>query len=129
MIVTLFTAGFCGLLYFVLGIRVVRLRVAHGISLGHDGNDILNARIRAHANFAECVPFILILMGLIENQAGPGRRILAAIGILVVVVRLSHVVGMARPSPNPFRVAGAAGTYLILVGLSLWAIVLALGSV
>ena len=115
MMITLVTAGCCGLLYFVLSLRVMR---------GDGGHDPLLARIRAHANFGEYVPIILILMGLIESRTGV-TELLTSTGVLLFLIRIAHAVGMARPAPNPWRIAGAAGTWIILVGLSVWAIVLA----
>lgn len=125
MMITLVTAGFCGLLYFVLTFRVVQSRQAHKVMIGDGGHDPLLARIRAHANFAEYVPLLLVLMGAIEVRIGSGDQTLAATGIVLFLVRISHAIGMARPAPNPFRIAGAAGTWIVLVGLSIWAIVLA----
>jgi uncharacterized membrane protein YecN with MAPEG domain len=124
MMVTLVTAGCCGLLYFVLSFRVVQMRLAHRINLGDGGNDPLLSRIRAHANFAEYVPIILILMGLIEMRTGV-TEMLTSTGVLLFLLRIIHAIGMARPAPNPFRVTGAAGTWIILIGLSVWAIILA----
>ena len=125
MMITLVTAGFCGLLYFILSIRVVQSRQAHNVMTGDGGHDALLSRIRAHANFAEYVPFILILMGAIEARIGAGSELLASTGILLFLIRISHAIGMARPAPNPFRIAGAAGTWIVLLGLSIWAIALA----
>lgn len=121
--VTLITAGFCGLLYFILSVRVVQLRAAHRVSLGDGGQEALLSRIRAHANFAEYVPIILVLLGLIESREG-ATELLTATGVLLFLVRVAHAVGMARAAPNPFRVVGAAGTWIILIGLSVWAVVL-----
>jgi len=124
MMVTLVTAGCCGLLYFILSLRVVQLRQAHKVTIGDGGHDPLLSRIRAHANFAEYVPIILILMGLIEMRTGT-TELLTATGIVLFLIRIAHALGMARPAPNAFRIAGAAGTWIILVGLSVWAIILA----
>lgn len=123
MMVTLITAGFCGLLYFVLSVRVVQLRGTHKVALGDGGNEALLSRIRAHANFAEYVPIVLILIGLIESRVG-ATELLTSTGVLLFLVRVSHAIGMARPTPNPFRVVGAAGTWIILIGLSIWAVAL-----
>lgn len=125
MMITLVTAGFCGLLFFILSFRVVQGRQAHKVMLGDGGHDPLLARIRAHANFAEYVPFILVLIGAIEFRVGSGNETLAATGILLFLLRIAHAIGMGRAAPNPFRIAGAAGTWIILIGLSIWAIVLA----
>ncbi len=122
MMVTLVTAGCCGLLYLVLTFRVGQLRHVHKVSLGDGGNDLLLSRIRAHANFAEFVPIILILMGLIELRTGV-TELLTSTGVLLFLIRICHAVGMARPAPNPFRLAGATGTSIILAGLSIWAII------
>ncbi|MBV8972514.1 MAG: MAPEG family protein [Sphingomonadaceae bacterium] len=124
MLATTITAGFCGLLYFILSLRVIALRQAHGVSLGDGGNTALLARIRAHANFAEYVPIILILMGLIETRTGT-TEVLTASGVLLFLIRIAHAVGMALPAPNPWRMAGTGGTWVILSGLSAWALVLA----
>ncbi len=124
MMVTLVTAGCLGLLYFVLTLRVVALRQAHKVMIGDGGHDPLLSRIRAHANFAEYVPIILVLMGLIEMRTGV-TELLTSTGIVLFVVRIAHAIGMARPAPNPFRIVGAAGTWIILVGLSINAIILA----
>jgi len=124
MMVTLVTAGCCGLLYFILSLRVVQLRQAHKVTIGDGGHDPLLSRIRAHANFAEYVPIILILMGLIEMRTGT-TELLTATGIVLFLIRIAHALGMARPAPNAFRIVGAAGTWIILVGLSVWAIILA----
>jgi len=125
MMITLVTAGFCGLLYFVLSIRVVQMRQTHKVLLGDGGHDPLLSRIRAHANFAEYVPIILVLMGAIEVGIGRGSELLASTGILLFLLRITHAIGMTKTTANPFRVAGAAGTWIILIGLSVWAIVLA----
>lgn len=124
MMVTLVTAGCCGLLYFVLSLRVVMARQAHKVMIGDGGNDALLSRIRAHANFAEYVPFVLVLMGLIELRTGT-TELLTSTGVLLFLIRIAHALGMARPAPNAFRLVGAAGTWIILVGLSVWAIILA----
>jgi hypothetical protein len=44
----------------------------------------------------------------------------------LVVARIAHVIGMARPAPNPFRAVGALVTWALLLGLSAWAIWLVL---
>ena len=122
MIVTIATAGLCGLLYFVLSLRVVLVRQSAKVSIGDGGNDLLLSRIRAHANFAEYVPICLILMLAIEASWEVSPPALWIAGLALVAVRISHALGMARAAPNAFRIAGAAGTWLVMIALSLWAI-------
>ncbi len=127
MIATLLTAGLCGLIFFVLSWRVVQVRQSAKVLLGDAGNVLLLGRIRAHANFAEYVPICLILLGAIEAASRPEHHpILMGVGITLVVVRISHAIGMTYETVNVFRIIGAAGTWLILVGLSIRAVMLAL---
>lgn len=123
MIVTITTAGLCGLILLVLSLRVVMVRGKARISLGDGGDAMLLGRIRAHANFAEYVPIILILMGLIENHTGPGVWI-GVVGVALVICRIAHAYGMGAPAPNPGRVVGTLGTFTLLAVTSIWALVI-----
>ena len=123
--VTLFTAAVCGLIYLALSYRVSQTRMGAKISIGDAGNEALITRIRTHANFAEYVPIILILMGLIELSGG-SRTLLWIVGLLLIAARIAHAIGMGRPAPNPYRMSGTAGTWLILALLSLWGLLKAL---
>lgn len=125
MIITLATAGLLGLVYFWLSWRVVQVRQSARVSIGDGGDGLLLQRIRAHANFAEYVPFCLILIGAIELSSLKPPVALPVVGAVLVVVRVAHALGMARDGANVFRIVGAAGTWLVMVGLSLWALVLA----
>ena len=85
MTVTPLYAGILALLFFVLSIRVIRMR-GTGISLGDGGNPIMLRRIRGHANFAEYVPLILLMMGFLEVSHFPAY-LLHGLGIVLVVSR------------------------------------------
>jgi uncharacterized membrane protein YecN with MAPEG domain len=125
MPVTLVTAGLCGLLYFFLSYRVVQVRRSAGVALGDGGDGELLQRIRAHANFAEYVPFCLVLTFVIENSLEVSPPLLWTAGLALVVVRAMHAVGMAKGGGNVWRVIGTAGTWTILVSLSVAALGLA----
>lgn len=121
---TLITAGILGVMYAFLSATVIRSRAKNRVSLGHGGHAELEARIRAHGNFAEYVPFVLILMGLVE-LAGGNRTVLMWSGIALVALRVLQAIGVwARVAPHPLRIAGTAGTLTLLVGYSAWAIVI-----
>ncbi len=122
---TLTTAGLLGLIYFVLSYRVIQVRVTSKISLGDGSNDTLLGRIRAHANFAEYVPMILILMAIIELWVARGPW-LWSIGTALVAARIAHAIGMAMPAPNAFRIFGTMTTFIVLTGTSVWALILGL---
>jgi uncharacterized protein len=125
MPVTLVTAGLCGLLYFLLSYRVVQVRRSAGVALGDGGDNELLQRIRAHANFAEYVPFCLLLIFVIENSLEVSPVWLWVAGLALVIVRAMHAVGMAKGGGNAWRVIGTAGTWTILVSLSVVALGLA----
>jgi uncharacterized membrane protein YecN with MAPEG domain len=123
MLVTLLTAGALGLLFLGLSARVVAGRRSGRVELGDGGNRVLLTRIRAHANFAEYVPLSLLLLFLAEQLYG-ASLFLIAMAVTLVVARLLHPLGLARPAPNIFRILGTVGTFAVLgllSGLLLWA--------
>lgn len=121
--VTLLTACLLSLIYVVLFARVVLARVRLRISLGDGGNPDMLARMRAHANFSEYVPLILILMGILElSKVNPIMLMVA--GALLVIFRIMHALGVPQAPPNALRTVGAAGTALILVCLAIGGLVL-----
>ena len=124
--ITLIFAAALGLLNIWLGMRIVRIRVSRGVSLGHGDVPGMEARCRAHANFNEYVPMALILMGLVEMNVGASRW-LWGIGALLVVARVLHPFGMDRPAPNPYRALGIILTLVSLLLLVGWAIAISYG--
>ena len=122
--VTLTIAAAAALGNLVLAYRIVRVRLKDRILLGDGGRPDLVARTRAQANFVEYVPFVLILMALIE-AAGGSPTGLGVAGGVVVAARVAHAIGMDRPTANPLRAGGALLTWAVLLGLALWALTLA----
>lgn len=107
------------LLAAVLMLRVGQARVKGKVSLG-DGDDFtLLTRIRAHGNFTESVP--LVLIGLIAlAQLGATAMVLHIFGGVYTVVRVAHAHGLAQEGGNgKGRVIGALGTLLVLLGIAL----------
>lgn len=125
--VTLITASILALLGLVLGFRVSVGRAKFRVSIGDGGNAELVTRMRTHANFVEYVPLLLVLMAALElsqvNRVG-----LMAMGVLLIVFRLMHAIGMPRPAPNIFRATGALGTYGLTAAAALWGLYLALSA-
>jgi len=122
LLVTMITAGLCGLIFLALTWGVVARRVSGKIMIGDGGDAQLLERIRAHANFTEHVPLILILLAVVELSAGHGSPFLWGAGGLLVMARIAHAIGMVRPSPNPFRAFGALASWLLILALSMWAL-------
>lgn len=106
------------LVFFALSIWVVAGRAQYRVNHGDGGQGALQRRIRAHANFAEYVPLILLLVALLEG-GGAGRITVHALLAPLVIVRLMHPIGMVAPENSMqqyvFRGAGATVTWVILV--------------
>ena len=121
--ITLGTAGVLGLIFLVLTFRVVRLRVTGRVMLGEvcEGVPQMQATVRAHANFAEYVPLALLLIGGLE-VSGASHLLLLGLALALIVARVMHPIGMARPAPNPFRAGGALLTWGVIAVASLAAI-------
>jgi uncharacterized membrane protein YecN with MAPEG domain len=121
--ITLTIAAAAAILLIWLAVRVSRLRRGYKISVGDGGNEALLCRIRAHGNYVENMPVLLILLGLVE-LAGGDARILWAAGILFILSRILHAFGMDQPSPGRLRVFGIAGSSLAIVALAIYAVVI-----
>ena len=122
--ITLTIAGAAAILHVWLSVRVSRLRRPLKIGVGDGGNEVLARRMRAHGNYAENMPLLLVLLGFTELATG-GNLWLWGAAILFVVARIAHAFGMDRPGANPLRVAGIAVSWAVLLGLGVYAILLA----
>jgi uncharacterized membrane protein YecN with MAPEG domain len=116
MTVTPFYAGILAIWFFVLSIRVVRLRLGpQGPSLGDGGNSGLQRRIRAHANFAEYVPLVVVLMAFIELSGYP-KWVVHCLGGVLLLGRLLHGYALSFSAAWAFgRSAGIGLTFLALL--------------
>jgi uncharacterized membrane protein YecN with MAPEG domain len=112
-------------LYVLLAVRVIALRRSARVAVGDGGQALLARRMRVQANFAEYVPYALLLMVLAESLEAPPAA-LHGLGVVLVVARLSHAWGMSQPREDfRFRVAGMIGTFAVLLcgaALCLWTI-------
>jgi len=122
--ITLTIAGAAAILNIWLSLRVSRLRRPLKVGIGDGGHDVLARRMRAHANFIENTPLMLILLGLVELATG-GSMLLWGAAILFILARIAHAFGMDRPGANPLRVGGIAISWVVLLGLGIYAILLA----
>jgi uncharacterized membrane protein YecN with MAPEG domain len=118
--------GFAGALSLVnlwLAYRCVRIRLNGPGGVGDLGIPSLLARMRAHANFVEYTPFVLILMALLE-YAGGSRAWLQGLGAVYLVGRIVHAFGIERPKFT-MQLIGALVTWAVLLALAVWALRLA----
>ncbi len=121
--VTLTTAGGTALIALWLAMRTGGVRRAAKISIGDGGDPALICRMRAQANFTEYAPFILILIALIEFSSGTSTWLWVA-SVAFLVARIAHPLGMDGMKFG--RSIGTALTFLLLLGLGLYAISLPL---
>jgi uncharacterized protein len=115
-----------GLLTFALGFNVslARNRLKDGHSFGNDPAGPLMKAVRAHANAAEYIGVIIGLF-VVTALVYAGRDLGIAMTVIVIgitLARFSHAIGMLTcktlETANPFRFAGALGTYLFGFALS-----------
>jgi uncharacterized membrane protein YecN with MAPEG domain len=107
--------GLCAVIFFVLSVRVIRMRGRRRVNPGHSGDNDLETAIRIHANFAEYVPFALLVIVLVE-ATGFSRYWVHALGIALVVGRLLHAWGLTQErQPSYGRIAGMTLTFAVLV--------------
>jgi len=123
---TLSLAAAAAIINFWLGVRIGQLRQALKVSVGTGGHEQIERRMRAQLNFAENVPLLLILIGLVE-AAGKGGAWLAPVGALLMVGRVLHGLGMDGGKLARGRSFGTAITMLATIGLAVVAVLIALG--
>jgi uncharacterized protein len=120
--ITLTAAGAAALINLWLAIRVGQIRTREKVMIGDGGNENVIRRMRAHANFVEFTPFILILIAGIELATGT-LTWLWIVSSLFLVGRLLHAFGMDGFLPG--RMIGTIVTMLCLLGLGGYAIYVA----
>lgn len=119
--VALSAAAACAFINLWLAWRVGQLRRAEGISIGDGGNERLTARMRAHLNFAEFAPIVLILLALTEAARGASIGLWAA-AALFVIARIAHPIGM--DGNMHARGFGIIVSLAVTAGLAIYAIVI-----
>ncbi|HWK37168.1 MAPEG family protein [Sphingomonas sp.] len=114
--VALATAAAAAIVNIWLALRVGRLRISEKIMVGDGGDSRMTARMRAHANFTEYAPFVLILLALVELAAGSSPWLWGA-GAVFIAGRLLHAFGMDGWRAG--RMTGILTTWIVLAGLAI----------
>lgn len=117
--ITMGYAALLALLLLVLSMRVVDGRRRFGVNLGDGDNPAMQRRIRAHANFVEYVPLLLILLALLEAAALPSW-LLHSFGATLLVARLLH--GYALAFSEHWMAGRFVGTLLSFILLAVMAL-------
>lgn len=105
------------LIMFALALNVGLRRGAQSqLQPGDMGDAMLTRAIRAHANFSEFAPLVLLLL-LSLALLGTPNLLLHFYGILFTAARITHAFGMMRNKhPNSLRFIGNLITGLALLG-------------
>lgn len=99
----------------MLSVRVIALRGNPAFAFmaqGKGDDELLQRAIRAHGNFAEYVPFMLIILYLLE-VSGTSPSKLHVLGGAFLLGRIMHGICMGFLRSNmPLRVGGTALTLI-----------------
>ncbi len=116
-VVATYAGGFA-ILFVILSLWVTLGRFRFSVLHGDGDNAGMLKRMRAHANFAEYVPFTLLLVALLEMR-GANSSTLHLLLAPLAIARLAHPFGMfTQPdSAAQFLTRGvpAIVTWLVLV--------------
>ena len=128
MPITSFWAALFAVLFVILSIKVIKERRAARMAFGDGDVMALRRAIRAQANFAEYVPFFLILLGLAELGEGVSWLV-AFLGAFLFIGRIIHAVSVLQEPENlRYRVIGMGITFSALLFAALLNLVVALGA-
>ena len=117
LLVTSIIASLLTAIFIKLSFAVIGLRRKNKVGLGSGGHDDLERAIRAQGNFAEYVPFGIILIACLELNGAPWWLV-ALPGIALIIGRLIHAAGINMPPPNfSKRVMGMKFTFSTLIVL------------
>jgi uncharacterized protein len=94
-----FYASILGLTAALLTIQVIIKRVRLRVESGDGGKPAMAQAIRAHGNFAEYIPFTLLLLAYVESIDGV-PLMLHILGISLIIARCLSALGLSH-SLNP----------------------------
>jgi uncharacterized membrane protein YecN with MAPEG domain len=120
--ITLTIAGAAALVNIWLMIRVGQVRSSEKISVGDGGNEKVIRRMRAHSNYIESAPFVVLLVAAIELASITSPTWLWIVSGLYLLGRVAHGVGMDDGKFGKGRMVGTLVTMLVLLGLAVYAI-------
>ena len=117
LLITSIVAALLTIIFIKLSFAVIGLRRKNKVGLGSGGHEDLERAIRAQGNFAEYVPFGLILIACLELNGAPVWLVLIP-GVALIIGRLIHAKGINTPPPDfSKRVLGMKFTFYTLITL------------
>ncbi len=125
--VTALWAGLLGILMLALAVIVVVGRNKSSVLLGEGGDKGLEVKIRVFGNFTEYVPMAIILMAIAEISGAAPALSLNILGAMLLVGRILHAIGLNAVKPGIGRILGALATWIVILSLSAYLLLGALG--
>ena len=123
MTTALVCIGLLGLLLFGLGLAVSLFRGRTQTLIGHsiDPTDTLHKLVRAHANTAEYVGVLAVLIWLAGSRSPSTWGSICIIGATLsrYLLAAGIVFGATLDKPHPLRFLGALFTYVFGIAMSL----------
>jgi uncharacterized membrane protein YecN with MAPEG domain len=129
--ITSLYAALLALLFISLSKRVSTTRREERVSIGDGNNPRLCRAIAVHNNFAQYVPFALLLITFVELSAAP-VWLVHLLGLLLLIGRILHIYGVGREPENfklrtwamvlTFAVLAIAAVQLLTTTLIRWII-------
>ena len=122
MEITLLYTSLLTILAIFLALRNGLIRGKTKTMLGEGDSSELLQSIRAHGNLMEHAPIALILLLLVEMQGVEDWK-LHLLGSSFFLCRILHAYGItiSRES-TPYRVVGALGSWVLMLGMSVYGI-------
>lgn len=118
-------AGLNLVLMLVLSVRVVRIRRARQIGLGHGESPDLERACRAFGNASEYIPAALVTLVLLAVlDVSPG--LVHALGLTLLLGRVAHAIGLSRSGGATLaRSVGVIATWLVYLAAAVFLLVYA----
>jgi uncharacterized protein len=114
MPIVAFYAAAAGILFIILTVLVIRQRWKNKVTLGDGGYHSLTLAIRAHGNFAEVAPMVLVLL-VVLAQLNAATWLLHTIGVCLVVGRSIHAYSLLTDTLIARPVGMVFGTFAPLL--------------
>ena len=118
------TALFIGvfvLLQIPLTVMVGYRRAQTGIQFFDGGDQILLRRMRAHGNYTETVPIVLLAMAAAELTGAPAWLLWTG-GLSLLVGRLMHAAILVLKGWGLPRAIGMILTFMPMLGFGVWCV-------
>jgi uncharacterized membrane protein YecN with MAPEG domain len=112
-------AAVLALIFIYLAFRVIKQRRKAKVAIGDGNNPALKRAIAVHNNFAQYVPFCLLLIAFIElNHAA--KYIIHGLCIALLVGRLIHAYGVSQEKENlKLRKIGMISTFTVYIAATI----------